>query len=111
MIGVASDPTLHHVSDMDMNVHQDEDSLTQSLRDMVARHTLPEAVSGYDVAFEDTWYGDPGVRISLFVPATRRLSDAEARQYADLMMTLADDARALVPHHSPYVEFRAAAAE
>ncbi len=87
--------------------HEDFELLEQQVREMVRKHHLPEPVSGFEVDFDDTWYGDPAVRIKLHVPPDTISSD-EAQEYARLLAELAQGLRATIPGRSASISMIAA---
>lgn len=75
------------------------------VEEVVRKHRLPSYVSGFEVGFEDTWNGDPGVQVRFWLEKDGARSDDVSREMNALASSVQDDLYRLFSDRSPSVYF------
>ena len=72
---------------------------------IVAKHSRPGFVLGYEVEFDETWDGFPAVRVNYYTPVLYDPTEEEVGQLNDLARAVTAEIRQVVPDRAVYVHF------
>ena len=88
---------------MDVMPFEDFDVLGARVREMVQGHALPPQVRRVEVEFDELPDGDPLVSINVFVEDDQAASREHQAWWTEVVLTLLQDTRRLVPGRTPHV--------